>query len=281
MISFTNNNITYTLEIPPYPVNLFVDHYVFMKGNGLQLSERLFPNNKTELFFNLGDKVPGKSDWNDTTPDLTDAVISGVRHTYFDFFPPADFCMAGLRFTLFGFYELFKIPACHFTDNNFSARDVWGKEIPLLHERLREAHGCKQMFSILNEWITSRLSKCSLQEITVWSRMEKMLADPTLPVSELLSSYMGYSHKHSIRLMKDQSGLPPKDIKKIIRFDQALKAISQAPVQSWSGFAYASGYADQSHLIRDFRYFTGYTPVEYLTMKPHEYFFHELVPDQS
>lgn len=281
MISFTNNNITYTLEIPQYPVSLFIDHYVFMKGNTLQLSERLFPNNKTELFFNLGDKVPGKNSWNNTAPDLTDSIVSGVRHTYFDFFPPADFCMAGLRFTLFGFYQLFKIPACHFTDNNFAAQDVWGKEIQLLHERIQEAQGTKQMFSILNEWVIARLPKCSLQEMTVWSKMEKMLADPNLPVSELLNSYMGYSHKHSIRLIKDQSGLIPKDIKKIIRFDRALKGISQAPIRSWSGFAYASGYADQSHLIRDFRYFTGYTPVDYLNMKPHEYFFHELVPAQS
>lgn len=252
-----------------------------MKGNGLQLSERLFPNNKTEIFFNLGDKVRGKSNWNDTTPDLMDAIVSGVRHTYFDFFPPAEFCMVGLRFTLFGFYQLFKIPACHFTDNNFVARDVWGREIQLLHERLQEAKGCKEMFSILKQWICLRLSKCSFQEIAVWNRMEKMLADPILSVSELLNRHMGYSHKHSIRLIKDQSGLIPKDIKKIIRFEQALKGISKAPIQSWSGFAYTSGYADQSHLIRDFRHFTGYTPAEYLTMKPHEYFFHEQVPDQS
>lgn len=278
MFSFTNNHIAYYLEIPAYPVNLFVDHFLFMRGDSLQLPERLFPNNKAELFFNLGGRVRGKSSCNATAPDIIGTMVSGVRNTYFDFFPPTDFCMTGMRFTLFGFYQLFRIPAGHFTDNNFSAEEVWGKEISLLYERLLEAHDYSQMFSLLNDWIVSHLSRCSISEIAVWSRMEKMLSNPNLSVSQLLNSYMGYSHKHSIQLIKDQSGLSPKDIKKIIRFDRTLKGISQAPVGNWSAFACASGYADQSHFIRDFRHFTGYTPSEYIRMKPHEYFFHEVMP---
>ncbi|MGC3944789.1 MAG: helix-turn-helix domain-containing protein [Chryseolinea sp.] len=280
MFSFTNNQIKYTIEIPSYPVNLFVDHYVHMEGQSLKRDERLFPNNKTEIFFNLGGKVSGRSPLN-TAPDIVRTMVSGLRHSWFDFSPPANFCMIGLRFTLFGFHQLFRIPAGHFTDNNFSAEDVWGAEVRVLHERLQEATNCAAMFTTLGDWIAARLSKCSLSEMTVWSRMERMLASPQSSVSDLLNSHMGYSHKHSIQLIKDQSGLGPKEIQKIIRFDRALKGISQGPVMNWSAFACNSGYADQSHFIRDFKAFTGYTPSEYLGLKPHEYHFYELMSEQE
>lgn len=280
MFSFINNQISYTIEIPAYPVNLFVDHYVYMEGESLTYGERLFPNNKAEMFFNLGGKVGGKSELC-PAPALVSTMVSGVRHSWFDFFPPVDFCMIGLRFTLFGFHQLFKIPAAHFTDNNFPAEDVWGKEMRELHERLQEKSNCDEMFALLNDWIVARLTGSSLSEMIVWHKMEKMLSSPGVSVSQLLRSHMGYSHKHSIQLIRGQSGLGPKDIQKIIRFDSALKSISQRPVRNWSAFACAAGYADQSHFIRDFKVFTGYTPAEYLNRKPHEYHFHEMMPDQA
>src|SRR5690349_22735825 len=143
MFSFTNHQIDYTIATPLYPVNLFVDHYVYMKGESLRHGERLFPNNKMELFFNLGERVSGKSPVH-SAPDIVRTMVSGVRHSWFDFFPPSKFCMVGLRFTLFGFHQLFKIPAGHFTDNNFSAEDVWGAGIRVLHERLLETKKCQE-----------------------------------------------------------------------------------------------------------------------------------------
>lgn len=281
MFSFTNNQISYTIGIPGYPVNLFVDHYVFMKGSPLMPSERLFPHNKAELFFNLGDRVGGKSPRCASTAVISHTMLSGVRHSWFEFFPPAHFCMVGMRFTLFGFHQLFKIPADHFTDHNFPADDVWGQEIREMHQRLQEVTNYQEMFSILGDWIMARLSKCSFSEMLVWQKLEVMLSSPQTSVSEFLDHHMGYSHKHSIRLIKTQSGLAPKDIQKIVRFDRALKGISQRPVQNWSGFASNAGYADQSHFIRDFKSFTGYTPGEYLNAKPREFHFLEVMPDQA
>lgn len=271
MFSFTYNDISYTIAIPVYPVNIIVDHFVFMKGNGRQNPERLFPNNQTEMFFNLGDKVSGKNNWDASTPEIKDNIISGVRHIFFDFYPPKNFKMAGLRFTLFGYSHLFKKPAYHFTDNNYSASDVFGKEIEFLHERLYEAQNPRGIFPILNDWISKRLSECSLQEIKKWNKLGKVLHQQNLSVSELIKKYMGYSHKHSIGLIKQHAGLSPKKIKNIYRFSKALKEISTIRTPSWAGFADKHNYADQSHFIRDFKKYSGYTPNEYLNMKPRKF----------
>lgn len=276
MFSFTYNDISYTIAIPDYPVSIIVDHFVFMNGNGMQLPERLLPNNQTEMFFNLGDRVSGKSNWDASTPEINKNIISGVRHTFFEFYPPKNFTMAGLRFTLFGFSQLFKQPAYHFTDNNFSAKDVFGKEIEFIHERLYAARDTRDIFLILNNWICKQLSDCSFQEILKWKKLEKIFHEQNIPVSEQIKSHMGYSHKHSIRLIKQYSGLSPKEIKNIYRFDKVLKEISAIQAQSWAGFAYENNYADQSHFIRDFKKYSGYTPNEYLKLKPREYHFNEV-----
>ncbi len=276
MFSFTHNDIKYTIAIPVYPVNIIVDHFVFMNGIGRQNPERLLPNNLTEMFFNLGDRVSGKSNWDASTPEIKKNIISGVRHTFFEFYPPKNFTMAGLRFTLFGFSQLFKRPAYHFTDNNFSANDVFGKEVEFIHERLYEAQDARRIFLILNDWIRKRLSDCSLQEILKWNKLEKIFHEQNVAVSEQIKSNMGYSHKHSIKLIKQYSGLSPKEIKNIYRFDKTLKEISAIPAKSWAGFSYENNYADQSHFIRDFKRYSGYTPIEFLKMKPREYHFNKV-----
>ncbi len=275
MFSFTHNDILYTIAIPIYPVNIVIDHFVYMNGKGGQIPERLFPNNQTEIFFNLGERVSGKNNWDASTPEIKDNIISGVRHVFFDFYPPKNFKMAGLRFTLFGYSQLFKQPAYHFTDNNFSASDVFGKEIKILQERLYEAQGPGGIFLILNEWICKRLSECSLQEIIKWNKLGKKFHKQKLPVSELIKRYMGYSHKHSIELIKEHAGLSPKEIKTIYRFNKALKKISTIQTQPWAAFSDENSYADQSHFIRDFKRYSGYTPSEYLKMKPRKFHFNE------
>lgn len=275
MFSFIRNHINYTLLIPGFPANSVVDHFVIMKGTGIEVPERLFPNNKFEIFFNLGDKVCGKSYVGEQAPVIEDSIVSGLRHTFFDFFPPPNYYMVGMRFTLFGFNQLFKIPAYHFTDKNLSASSVWGKEILLLQQQLIEAQDDTSIFAVMNDWITSRLSNCLFPEITQWNHLEQKIYDPRLSVSELAKRHMGYSRKHSIQLFKTHAGTGPNAIKKMIRFDKTVKNISQSSINSWAGFAYDSGYADQSHFIREFKSFSGYTPLEYLITKSIVYKFYE------
>ena len=79
MYTLVHNNITYTISAPVYPINLVVDHYVIIKGQGLSIPDRLFPNNKTEIFFNLGDKVMGFNNIDASTSIPNDSTVSGVR----------------------------------------------------------------------------------------------------------------------------------------------------------------------------------------------------------
>lgn len=57
----------------------------------------------------------------------------------------------------------------------------------------------------------------------------------------------------------------PKEYGRIVRFQRTLR-IMQLGSRNYAGIAYATGYADQSHFIREFRQYSGLTPkrlVEY------------------
>lgn len=57
-----------------------------------------------------------------------------------------------------------------------------------------------------------------------------------------------------------QTGLPPKTWLRLIRFREASNYRIQHPGASWMELIARFNYTDQSHLIRDFKIFTGNTP---------------------
>ena len=157
-LTFIRNDITYTLAFPDDPVRVFVDHFVAMSGQAAMHENRIFPNNKAELFFNLADPLAGKPHGCADTYRLKGSVISGTRHSYFSFQPGVQLLAAGLRFTLFGFYHLFQIPACEFTNGNFNTTDVWGREMEWLRERLLACDTPQNLFAVLYAWVLDKIS---------------------------------------------------------------------------------------------------------------------------
>ena len=60
-----------------------------------------------------------------------------------------------------------------------------------------------------------------------------------------------------------QIGLAPKTAARLIRFADVRRRIERDPAR-WAEIAYAAGYADQSHLIREFRQLAGTTPSDFV-----------------
>ena len=76
---------------------------------------------------------------------------------------------------------------------------------------------------------------------------------------------VGWSHKHLIARFRQHVGLAPKTASRLIRFDGVLRRLERSPLD-WAQLAADAGYADQAHLVRDFRAFTGTTPTRFLAL---------------
>jgi len=65
-----------------------------------------------------------------------------------------------------------------------------------------------------------------------------------------------------------RSGCGPRPRPRLVRFDGVWRRLDQRRPLDWGQVAAEVGYADQAHLIRDFRQFTGTTPTEFLAQTP-------------
>jgi methylphosphotriester-DNA--protein-cysteine methyltransferase len=74
---------------------------------------------------------------------------------------------------------------------------------------------------------------------------------------------VGWSHRHLIAKFSQQVGLRPKTAARLVRFDRAADRVGRGRRLDWGLVAAEVGYADQAHLVRDFRQFTGSTPTEF------------------
>jgi len=78
-----------------------------------------------------------------------------------------------------------------------------------------------------------------------------------------IQSETALSHTRLIHLFREHIGLTPKLFCRVRRFRSLLDRIDKGKPIRWAQLAADCGYFDQAHLIRDFRAFSGTTPLEY------------------
>jgi AraC-like DNA-binding protein len=142
--------------------------------------------------------------------------------------------------TPLGAYTLLGLPLEQLGGHTVDLVDVLGAAGRRLAEQLRDTPTWEQRFALLDRFLLRRLE------------------DGPRPSPEV-----GWSHKHLITRFRQQIGLAPKTTARLIRFDRVWRCLDRGGPQDWADLARAAGYADQAHLIRDFRQFTGTTPTRF------------------
>ncbi len=79
---------------------------------------------------------------------------------------------------------------------------------------------------------------------------------------DMLKQEFGLSYISLYRLYKDATGLTPKEYLNLIRLRRSITALKNSSYLT--SIAYDLSYSDQSHMIREFRKYTGLTPSKFL-----------------
>ena len=94
---------------------------------------------------------------------------------------------------------------------------------------------------------------------SVHDALELIKARPWLQVKELAGE-TGFSPRWLEILFRDYLGASPSEIIRIIRLNRFLEVMQSNPGEKLTALALEAGYYDQSHLIRDFKYFSSASP---------------------
>ena len=110
--------------------------------------------------------------------------------------------------------------------------------------------------------LSDRLAVGRAADPVVRDAIGRLEADPAHPIGALAAEH-GLRHPAFVARFRRATGSTPKRYAQLVRFHRLIDATPVADAAPWSSLAADGGYYDQSHVIRDFRRFTGYTPADY------------------
>ncbi|HEX6418565.1 MAG TPA: helix-turn-helix domain-containing protein [Acidimicrobiales bacterium] len=142
--------------------------------------------------------------------------------------------------------------------------DVLGRFAGELAERMAGAGGWAERFAVLDGALLGRLVDSPDPDPAIaWAWSQLARSHGRVPV-HVLAEEIGWSRRHFGVRFRDQVGLPPKPAGRVLRFRRAAQLLASGPVRSIADVAAACGYADHSHLVREFRALAGCSPSEYV-----------------
>ncbi|MBR1167725.1 helix-turn-helix domain-containing protein [Bradyrhizobium liaoningense] len=161
-------------------------------------------------------------------------------------------------FTPLGAYRFFGGAVPDLTARIVGLDDIWGRHGSDLRARVAEAAGWQRRFEIVEDFVLRHAVHEPSSEIafalqTLWRGAGAVrIADIAFDI--------GWSRKHLTRRFHHEIGVPPKTLAQMLRFHRACILARTDGAGGWAAIAAEAGYADQAHLARDFRIFSGETP---------------------
>jgi AraC-like DNA-binding protein len=158
-------------------------------------------------------------------------------------------------------WHLLQVPAIELTDQVAELAQLWGSESATLASdlaALNEVARVDRMEAVL----LSRLRRASTPHVALdiaglarWVREE-----PTRMTVRRLAEAAGVSRRHLTRVFREIIGVSPKRYCRLARFQSGLVHAGAGACVPWARVASELGYADQSHMIAEFRELSGLTP---------------------
>ncbi|MGB0133856.1 helix-turn-helix domain-containing protein, partial [Dokdonella sp.] len=138
--------------------------------------------------------------------------------------------------------------------------DLLGDSALILRERLLECRSISRRFTMVEDWLLKRLRPgFEPSDLARWALDRIETNHGNVSVDEL-ASQAGVSRRHLGQTLRREAGLGSKSLARVHRFKSALQWLGKCERIAWAELAARCGYCDQSHLIRDFRVFSGMSP---------------------
>lgn len=152
-------------------------------------------------------------------------------------------------------------------DGQFDLREHWPRGVPRLIEQLRLASNSdRAVTEFLDGFLLNKFDQIRPND-TILNPFVRRVLDGDI---EQRIDKLAVLNSMSLRTFERQAqralGLSPKQFCRAVRFHRAKDAIRRYRPSSWSDFALDHGYSDQSHLIREMKLFSGFTPRQLLAL---------------
>jgi len=169
--------------------------------------------------------------------------------------------LLGVRFRPGALSNFMSFDGVELLDARVDLANFWGRFAEELCGRLSEAAPINRI-SVLETALARRANARSKRDPFVEHCVKRIeTANGALRIADLERS-SGLTSRQIERKFARCLGISPKMFSRIIRFKRVAAAAGPR-ARDWAGLAAAFGFADQPHLVREFKAFSGSTPVEH------------------
>lgn len=239
-------------------------YYIYESETNVAFEDAVFPSGCIEIIFNLGTgkwqtavgdgfvTTPAIELWGQIIQPLSIKSIGKNTMLGIRFFPHA------AAYFLNDKVDLFNNQVVDFSD-------LSGNAVSILYSKLLETATWNKRIELVEDFLLHRLSLSERKfskAAVVSDVMSEIGKDDFFDNIENVAARYGITSRYLQKLFLQYTGLTPKLYSKINRFQNSLRLVIKKDT-SLTSIAYDCGYFDQSHFIKEFKSFTGFTPSGY------------------
>lgn len=221
-----------------------------------------FADGHVSVVFELGRNCDGEGRWHGDASKHRGTVVgpmSAVGRTEGRDRPE----MVGIYFRPARVASFLRLPLSDFTDMAVAIDDVWGSSGARLASELGELDEAARILRIESELLARHgIDQPRGGSVHLGALVASVLQQRGRVTVESMAQATGASRQHLSRQFREHIGVGPKLYSRLARFHASLAYAGHPAAVDWAQAALDMGYADQSHMIAEFRQFSGLTPRE-------------------
>jgi AraC-like DNA-binding protein len=241
----------------------FVECYFVWEGNpGKTINIESPPNALCSLVFNYQDKyrISNLKYRNRTVPIC---FVSGQALGNYTLHLNGKIGVVGVAFKPAAFYQFYGVPMYELTDERIRFSEICSESCQKLHDSIGAEMDNLKKIEILERYLLRILERPKYgEEAIMVSANEIFDSKGQTNISELLDK-VPMSRRNFERKFLEEVGVSPKTYAKLRRFGYTCSLMAGNRDVNLMDVLHEGGYYDQSHFIKDFKYFSGRTPRKY------------------
>ncbi len=248
----------------------YIKHYWFLKTeSNFPVQMRTVPTGHISLIFHKGSRIFSASD----NRFQAQAFLCGHEKVYTDLIYSGLVNMVCVVFRPSGAGVFFKMPMDKINGLQTDIYDLEDKNLVYLQESLYETATNHQCASLIEQFLLNKIENPDLYNLKRINAAISLINAGQHDMN-VLANASCLSPRQFNRVFTTYVGAKPKEFQRIIRFQRALFTLQSQKDINPARLAVECGYYDQSHLIKEFKSFSGYTPLEYISeCPPHSDYF--------
>lgn len=212
------------------------------------------PDGYAEIIFYFGDTC--SISYNGNLQPLPSPFMMGLLNQPVQFYTKNRFEIIGIRCFPWTVFDLLGLPSGK--DGLRIFEHPIAQLQPALNDRIC-AGKIEEALALVKQYFLEARSHVAVDSMLYKAGVAMREANGTLPVSQVAAA--AHATVRTLeRNFRQSSGYSVKDVSGLIRFEQVRNHLLLHPDTNLAGLAVELGYADQSHLSREFKRYSGTTP---------------------